>query len=65
MGDNIIAAHPERNLLRMCSVRCKHMNTITLEQTRDALLYGQHPVSVDPDVAARAKKALDYMISIG
>jgi len=65
MGDNIIAAHPERNLLRMCSVRCKHMNTITLEQTRDALIHNQYQVEVDPDIAKRAKAALDYMLKIG
>lgn len=65
MGDNIIAAHPERNLLRMCSVRCKHMNTISLEQTRDALLKNQYEVHVDPTVAKKAVRALDYMLKIG
>jgi quinolinate synthase len=65
MGDNILAANPGKDILRMCSVRCKHMNTITLEQTRDALLHNQHQVHVDKDVAMRAKKALDYMLRIG
>jgi quinolinate synthase len=37
MGDNIMAAHPEKDMLRLCSVRCPHMNQITLEQTRDCL----------------------------
>lgn len=65
MGDNILAANREKDILRMCSVRCKHMNTITLEDTRDALLKNQFQVHVDPDVAMRAKKALDYMLRFG
>ena len=37
MGDNIAAANPEKNMLRMCSVRCPHMNQITMENTLDSL----------------------------
>ena len=33
MGDNIAAANPRKEMLRLCSVRCPHMNEITLEQT--------------------------------
>ena len=29
MGDNIAAANPEKEMLRLCSVRCPHMNQIT------------------------------------
>jgi quinolinate synthase len=35
MGDNIAAANPEKDMLRLCMVRCPHMNTITMEETRD------------------------------
>ena len=37
MGDNIVAANPDKEMLRLCSVRCPHMNEITLEDTRDSL----------------------------
>ena len=36
MGDNIAAANPDKEMLRLCMVRCPHMNTITMEETRDA-----------------------------
>ena len=31
MGDNIAAANPDKEMLRLCMVRCPHMNQITLE----------------------------------
>ena len=37
MGDNIAAANPQKDMLRLCMVRCPHMNMITMEDTRDAL----------------------------
>src|SRR6056297_436460 len=37
MGDNIAAENPHREMLRLCSVRCPHMNEITLEDTLAAL----------------------------
>jgi len=39
MGDNIVAANPGKEMLRLCSHRCPHMHEITLEQTRDSLKY--------------------------
>jgi quinolinate synthase len=65
MGDNIAARNPQREMLRLCSVRCPHMNEITLEQTRDALLKNQYVIEVDAETSARARRALDRMISIG
>ncbi len=65
MGDNIMAAHPEKEMLRLCSVRCPHMNQITLEQTRDALLKTQYVTEVPEDIRVRAYKAVERMIQIG
>ncbi len=65
MGDNIMAAHPEKEMLRLCSVRCPHMNQITLEQTRDALLKTQYITDVPEDIRVRAYKAVERMIQIG
>jgi len=65
MGDNIMAAHPEKEMLRLCMVRCPHMNQITLEDTRDALKYTQHVVDVPEDVRVRAYQAVERMIQIG
>ena len=65
MGDNIMAAHPEKEMLRLCSVRCPHMNQITLEDTRDALLKTQYVVDVPEEIRVRAYKAVERMIQIG
>ncbi len=65
MGDNIAAEHPEKEMLRLCSVRCPHMNQITMEMTRDALLYNQYEVHVPEDIRVKAKQAVDRMLEIG
>jgi len=65
MGDNIAAENKDKEMLRLCSVRCPHMNEITLEQTRDALLLNQYIIDVPEEIRIRAKKAVDRMIAIG
>ena len=65
MGDNIAAANPDKEMLRLCSVRCPHMNEITLEQTRNALLYDHYPVDVPEDIRVRARLSIDRMLEIG
>lgn len=65
MGDNIIAENPEKEMLRLCSVRCPHMNEITLEDTLEALRKTQYVVEVPEDIRIRAKRAVDRMIEIG
>lgn len=65
MGDNIMAANPDKEMLRMCSVRCPHMNRIRLEDTRDALLYTQYEVTVPEEIRVRAAKSVERMLEIG
>ncbi len=64
MGDNIVAENPDKDLLRLCSHRCPHMNQITLEMTRDALKYNQYAVEVPEEIRERAKRAVDRMLAI-
>jgi len=65
MGDNIIANNPKANVLRLCMVRCPHMNQITLKDTRDALKFLQYQVEVPEDIRVRAEQAVQRMIAIG
>ena len=65
MGENIAAANPERDMLRLCSVRCPHMNQITLEDTLNALRYNRYQVEVPEEIRVRARRAVDRMIEIG
>ncbi len=65
MGDNIAAANPRKEMLRLCSVRCPHMNEITLEQTLASLEQTRYVVEVPEEVRLRAFKAVERMIAIG
>jgi quinolinate synthase len=44
---------------------CAYMKMITLEKLRDSLRELRHEVTVPPDVAAKARLALERMVSIG
>ena len=65
MGDNIAAANPQKEMLRLCSVRCPHMNQITLEDTVKALQNIQYVIDVPEDIRLRAARAVERMIAIG
>lgn len=65
MGDNVAAANPEKDMLRLCMVRCPHMNMITMEDTRDALKFNRYIIEVPEDIRVRAYRAVERMIKIG
>jgi quinolinate synthase len=65
MGDNIAAANPDKQMLRLCSVRCPHMNQITLEDTLNSLKANQYVIDVPPGIIARARQAVERMLTIG
>jgi len=65
MGDNIAAANPDKEMLRLCSVRCPHMNQITLEDTLKSLQENQYVIDVPEDIRVRAARAVERMIAIG
>jgi quinolinate synthase len=65
MGDNVAAANPDKEMLRLCMVRCPHMNTITMEMTRDSLRHMQHVIEVPEEIRRKAFRAVDRMIRIG
>jgi len=63
MADNIAADNPAKEMLRMCSVRCPHMNEITLEDTLRALRENRQVIEVPEEIRVRAKKSLDRMLT--
>jgi quinolinate synthase len=65
MGDNIVAANPGKEMLRLCSHRCPHMHEITLEQTRDSLKYLRWQIDVPEEVRVRALRAVERMLAVG
>ena len=44
---------------------CRFMKMITLEKARDSLRELKHVVTVEPELAARARGAIDRMVAIG
>ena len=56
-GKRFFAADPE--------AVCAFMKTITLDSVRDALRLDRYHITVPPDIAARARQALDRMVSLG
>jgi quinolinate synthase len=44
---------------------CAFMKTITLENTRDALLLDRYHITVPDDIAKRARAAVDRMVALG
>jgi quinolinate synthase len=65
MGDNVAAANPGKDMLRLCMVRCPHMNMITMEDTRDSLRHNQYVIEIPEEIRVRAFQAVDRMIQIG
>ncbi len=65
MGDNVAAANPDKEMLRLCMVRCPHMNQITLEDTLESLRLERYQISIPEDIRERAARAVERMIKIG
>lgn len=64
MGDNIAAEAPHKEMLRLCSVRCPHMNEITLEEVLASLRENRYAIEVPEDVRVRARRSIDRMLAI-
>ena len=64
MGDNVAASNPEKEMLRLCSVRCPHMNEITLEDTLQSLLLWRHVIEIPDEIRVRAYNAVHKMLAV-
>ena len=65
MGDNIAAENPGKEMVRICSIRCPHMNEITLQDTLNSLKLNRYVIEVPEDVRVRALRSVERMIAIG
>ncbi|MFV9506889.1 MAG: quinolinate synthase NadA [Oscillochloridaceae bacterium umkhey_bin13] len=58
-------ANPEKEFLPIDeSISCKYMKMITLEKVRDCLRDLRHVVTVEPELANRARGAIERMIAL-
>jgi len=63
MADNVAADAPDTAFIRPCNM-CPHMKRITIQNIRTSLETMTHEVLVAPDVAARARRAVDAMLAV-
>jgi quinolinate synthase len=63
MSDNVAIQHPDLEFIRPCNL-CPHMKRISLAKIREALEQNQHPVEINPAVAAPARRAIERMLAL-
>jgi quinolinate synthase len=63
MSDNVAVQHPDIEFIRPCNL-CPHMKQITLPKIRRALETMRHEVTIDPAVAAPARRAVERMLEV-
>ncbi|TWP34015.1 quinolinate synthase NadA [Leekyejoonella antrihumi] len=63
MSDNVSADHPDIEFVRPCNL-CPHMKRNTLSAIRAALEHGQHEITVVPELAAPARRAIERMLEV-
>jgi len=62
MSDNVAVQHPGIEFIRPCNL-CPHMKRITLPKIRRALETMTHEVTIDPALAAPARRAVERMLA--
>jgi quinolinate synthase len=63
MSDNVAIQYPSLEFIRPCNL-CPHMKTITLGNIRRALETTQHQVTIPENIAARARLAVERMLTV-
>src|SRR5216684_1083073 len=64
MSDNVALQYPDLDFVRPCNL-CPHMKRITLGNIRHALETMTHEVTIAPEIADRARGAVERMLAIG
>lgn len=63
MADNVASEVPEVNFVKPCNL-CPHMKRITLPKILDTLVNMTGEVHISPDVAVRARRAVERMVNL-
>jgi quinolinate synthase len=63
MASNVAVEAPNVEFVRPCNL-CPHMKRISLEKILESLVYMRHEVTVDPVVAAKARRAVERMVNL-
>ena len=63
MSDNVAVEAPNVRFVRPCNL-CPHMKRITLPKILDSLVFLKEEVTIPPEVAERARAAVERMINL-
>jgi quinolinate synthase len=63
MADNVQAELPDVEMVKPCNL-CPHMKRITLAKILDSLVHLREEVTVDPEIAAKARRSVERMINL-
>jgi quinolinate synthase len=63
MSDNVAVNYPDVEFVRPCAL-CPHMKRITLSKIRHALETLEGEVTIDPAIAAPARRAVERMLAL-
>ena len=63
MSDNVAVEAPNVEFVRPCNL-CPHMKRITLPKILDSLVYLKEEVTIDPMIAAKARRSVERMIHL-
>jgi quinolinate synthase len=63
MADNVAAETPDVDFVRPCNL-CPHMKRIQLPKILDSLVYMREEVTMDPSIAARARRSVERMVEL-
>ena len=63
MSDNIALENPNVNFVRPCNL-CPHMKQITLPKVLEAMVFNRTEITVEADVADKARAAVERMIEL-
>jgi quinolinate synthase len=64
MSDNVAVAFPQTEFVRPCNL-CPHMKRITLPKILASLQRLEHRVELEPELAGRARQAVERMLAVG
>jgi quinolinate synthase len=63
MASNVAVEAPNVEFVRPCNL-CPHMKRISLEKIYESLLHMRYEVTVDPEVADKARRAVERMVNL-
>ena len=63
MSDNVAVEEPKVEFVRPCNL-CPHMKRITLPKILESLVFLKEEVTVSPEIAVRARAAVERMINL-